>query len=135
MPVDFAVGGTLEAFNHLAHRIIVSLETASDIISLKKIPFRLNSGMEYSFRNFIFLRGGYRYGYSFNGFSGGGGIKINYSLSKIVLLKKYELSSIDFDLSYAVVPYGDFGFNHYFMINFANIRIKTGADDIEEILE
>ncbi len=135
VPIDFAVGGTLEALNLFSHCIMVSLETASDIISLKEMPFRLNSGLEYSFRNLIYLRGGYRYGYSFSGFSGGAGIKFNYSLSKIKLLNKYELSNIDFDLSYAVVPYGDFGLNHYFMINFANIRIKTGTDDIEEILE
>ncbi len=70
VPIDFAVGGTLEALNLFSHCIMVSLETASDIISLKEMPFRLNSGLEYSFRNLIFLRGGYRYGYSFNGFSG-----------------------------------------------------------------
>jgi len=133
VPVDIAAGMSIEIFQNLTHRILTSFELAGDVITLKDIPVRAHTGVEYAFHNFIFIRAGYKYGYSLAGFSAGAGLKFKYTLSKIVLFKKYEISNLDIDLSYGFAPYENFGFIQFFTLNLLNIRIgsdkNTSIDD------
>ncbi|MFH1851789.1 MAG: PorV/PorQ family protein [Candidatus Neomarinimicrobiota bacterium] len=65
---------------------------------------KLNIGMEYAWRELVFLRGGYNSGYDLPEFSWGGGLKL-------------DLYGRTFSLDYAFLPYGDLKNVQHFTIS------------------
>ena len=74
IPIIFRVGLAYNAFDTDFHRLTISL----DGVSPNDYKEHLNAGLEYAFRNMVFLRGGYK-GIGINnsevGFSAGAGLK------------------------------------------------------------
>jgi len=117
LPIEGAFGSSIDLLNLKVHKILGSFEVISDFKSSPKI----HTGIEYSFNNFIFIRGGYKFGYSTSEFSVGAGIKRN--LRDVIIMKKYHLDMIG-NIDYALVPYKELGINHYISLNIQFASLK-----------
>lgn len=73
MPIDFRIGVAMDFFDEpdSLHLLIVSLEGDHS----NDGPEKVNLGMEYSYNDMFFLRGGYKFNYDEEGLSFGAGIK------------------------------------------------------------
>jgi hypothetical protein len=78
MPVFFRVGGSFNVMQQGDSRILTSAEFTHPPDNSEK----LNLGAEYAFRDFFFLRGGYKLNYDTEGFTGGFGVKFPLTDSK-----------------------------------------------------
>ncbi|MCC6650748.1 MAG: PorV/PorQ family protein [Candidatus Eisenbacteria bacterium] len=67
---------------------------------------RMNFGAEYAFRNYLFLRGGYNFGYDSEGIAGGAGFHFPVSVAGMA------------DLDYAYTDMKDLGSAHRFSMRF-----------------
>lgn len=67
---------------------------------------RMNFGAEYAFRNYVFLRGGYNFGYDSEGIAGGAGFHFPVSVAGMA------------DLDYAYTDMKDLGSAHRFSLRF-----------------
>jgi hypothetical protein len=67
---------------------------------------RMNFGAEYAFRNYLFLRGGYNFGYDSEGIAGGAGFHFPVSVAGMA------------DLDYAYTDMKDLGSAHRFSLRF-----------------
>ncbi len=86
MPMSFTLGGAvdlLEENDVSPHRLTL----ASEFIHPNDGPEKINVGTEYSFRDFLNLRGGYRFRYDEEGLTLGGGI--DAALSGVALQIDY----------------------------------------------
>ncbi|RKZ29490.1 hypothetical protein DRQ33_08765 [bacterium] len=72
LPMVFRFGGAGEIINGENHRITVDIEGSHPNDNLEKFQV----GMEYAFREFAFIRGGYKIQYDNERFTGGAGVKI-----------------------------------------------------------
>jgi len=78
MPVFFRVGGSFNVLQQGDSRILTSAEFTHPPDNSEK----LNLGAEYAFRDFFFLRGGYKMNYDTEGLTGGFGVKFPLTQSK-----------------------------------------------------
>ncbi|HET9952579.1 MAG TPA: PorV/PorQ family protein [Candidatus Eisenbacteria bacterium] len=78
MPVFFRVGGSFNVLQQGDSRLLTSAEFTHPPDNSEK----LNLGAEYGFRDFFFLRGGYKMNYDTEGFTGGFGVKFPLTQSK-----------------------------------------------------
>lgn len=71
VPTVFRVGTSAEIIKSNSNRLIASFEFSHPPDNSE----RLNGGMEYGFKDFLFLRGGYNFNYDSEGIAGGAGVK------------------------------------------------------------
>src|SRR5690606_4593429 len=91
MPVDFRLGVSMDFLDTVdsPHLMTVSLEG----LHPNDGPERVHAGVEYTFANFISLRGGYRFNYDEERFTFGGGLK-------------YDAGAIGLKVDYGYVDFG-----------------------------
>ncbi len=82
-----ASGNILNVRSLEDHKLFLSTDTLVRVVDEKDIKIHL--GVEYAFRDFFFLRTGYKIKYDLNGFTSGLGI--NYSLPAVDLVLNYSL--------------------------------------------
>ena len=93
MPVFFRVGGSFNVMQQGDSRILTSAEFTHPPDNSEK----LNLGAEYAFRDFFFLRGGYKLNYDTEGFTGGFGVKFPLTSSKSSVARiDYAYSDLQF---------------------------------------
>jgi len=78
MPVFFRVGGSFDLFEMGENRLI----TAAEFTHPPDNSEKLNLGAEYSFHDYLFLRGGYKMNYDTEGLTAGFGVKFPLTLVK-----------------------------------------------------
>jgi len=78
MPVFFRVGGSFDVFQMGENRLI----TAAEFTHPPDNSEKLNLGAEYSFHDYLFLRGGYKMNYDTEGLTAGFGVKFPLTLVK-----------------------------------------------------
>ncbi|HEX7079130.1 MAG TPA: PorV/PorQ family protein [Candidatus Eisenbacteria bacterium] len=78
MPVFFRVGGSFDVFQQGENRLI----TAAEFTHPPDNSEKLNLGAEYSFHDYLFLRGGYKLNYDTEGLTAGFGVKFPLTLVK-----------------------------------------------------
>ncbi len=77
LPILFRVGASMNMLQSLDHKILTTAEFSHPPDNNE----RLNAGLEYGFKDFFFLRGGYNFGYDAESFSAGVGVNFPTSLS------------------------------------------------------
>jgi hypothetical protein len=93
MPVFFRVGGSFNILQQGDSRLLTSAEFTHPPDNSEK----LNLGAEYGFRDFFFLRGGYKLNYDTEGFTGGFGVKFPLTQSKSSVARvDYAYSDLQF---------------------------------------
>lgn len=105
MPVNFSFGAAydlLEGGTGSPHLWTL----AAEFVHPNDGPEKVNLGTEYSFRNLLILRGGYRYNYDEEGLTLGAGLK--------AALSGYELS-----VGYAYWDFGRLGATHVISMGFS----------------
>ncbi len=102
LPLEFSIGFSMDAMDFIdgndKHRLIVSF----DAVHYRSHPEQMNIGMEYSFRNIVQLRFGYRSGNDEN--------NVNFGLG---------LQYTGFALDYAYTPFGVFNDVQRFTVRFS----------------
>jgi len=103
LPVNFRFGVSMDVINSNTHR----LKTAMDLVHPNNNLEQYNFGLEYSLRNLIFLRSGYRLNRDEGGLAIGAGIRLDmganlklctdYSFVNMGILKSAHRFSIGFD--------------------------------------
>ncbi|HEU4333935.1 MAG TPA: PorV/PorQ family protein [Candidatus Eisenbacteria bacterium] len=78
MPVFFRVGGSFSMLQQGESRLLAAAEFTHPPDNSEK----LNLGAEYSFRDYLFLRGGYKMNYDTEGLTAGFGVKFPLTLVK-----------------------------------------------------
>ncbi len=78
MPVFFRVGGSFSILQHGDSRLL----TAAEFTHPPDNSEKLNLGAEYSFHDYLFLRGGYKMNYDTEGMTAGFGVKFPLTLVK-----------------------------------------------------
>jgi long-subunit fatty acid transport protein len=74
LPINFKFGGSINLIDGQDHRMVMSLEGAHPSDNLEKY----NAGAEYTFKDWVTLRGGGRINYDADGFTLGGGFRIPF---------------------------------------------------------
>ena len=78
IPTVFRVGTSAELVRSTSNKLIGSFEFSHPPDNSE----RLNGGLEYGFKDFLFLRGGYNFNYDSEGFAAGAGVKFPISSLK-----------------------------------------------------
>ena len=78
MPVFFRVGGSFDVFQMGENRLLAAAEFTHPPDNSEK----LNLGAEYSFHDYLFLRGGYKLNYDTEGLCAGFGVKFPLTIVK-----------------------------------------------------
>lgn len=78
MPVFFRVGGSANLFQHGENRLLTTMEFTHPPDNSEK----LNLGAEYGFRDYLFIRGGYKLNYDTEGLTAGFGVKFPLTVLK-----------------------------------------------------
>ncbi len=78
MPVFFRVGGSMDVMQRGDSRLITVAEFTHPSDNSEK----LNWGAEYAFRDYVFLRGGYKFNYDTEGMTAGLGVKFPLTPTK-----------------------------------------------------
>ena len=86
LPILFRVGAAINVVQALDHVVMTTAEFSHPPDNAE----RLNWGAEYGFKDFLFFRGGYNFGYDAESFSGGLGIRFPVS----------SATDMQFDYSY-----------------------------------
>ncbi len=102
MPSIFRVGTSAMLMQRGDQKLIGSLEFSHPPDNSE----RLNMGAEYSFRKYLFLRGGYNFNYDSEGIAGGVGFHVPVSVAGMA------------DLDYAYTDMKDLGSVHRFSLTF-----------------
>jgi hypothetical protein len=71
MPIVFRLGSSMRVFENGPHALLSSVEFSHPPDNAE----RGNFGSEYAFRDFMFLRGGYKFNYDSEGLTAGAGVK------------------------------------------------------------
>ena len=102
LPSIFRVGTSAVLMQGADQKLIGSLEFSHPPDNSE----RLNMGAEYSFRKYLFLRGGYNFNYDSEGLAGGVGFHVPVSVAGMA------------DLDYAYTDMKDLGSAHRFSLKF-----------------
>ena len=102
IPTIFRVGTSADLIKSADQRLLGSLEFSHPPDNSE----RLNLGVEYGFRNYVFLRGGYNFNYDAEGIAGGVGFHFPVSVAGQA------------DLDYAYTDLKDLGGTHRFSLKF-----------------
>jgi len=102
IPTIFRVGTSADLIKSADQRLLGSLEFSHPPDNSE----RLNLGVEYGFRNYVFLRGGYNINYDAEGIAGGVGFHFPVSVAGQA------------DLDYAYTDLKDLGGTHRFSLKF-----------------
>ena len=77
MPILFRLGSSINLVQSGPHRLLSAVEFSHPPDNAE----RANWGAEYGFRDFFFLRGGYKFNYDTEGLTGGAGVKFPASVA------------------------------------------------------
>jgi hypothetical protein len=99
-PTFFRFGFAIEPIMNKTNRLTTSVQLSSPNDNAEN----LNFGAEYAFKEFFFLRGGYKINVDAESFSGGAGIKFTTSFAKA-------------DLDYSIAKYGQLGYAQRLSLN------------------
>ncbi|MFQ5772483.1 MAG: PorV/PorQ family protein [bacterium] len=102
LPLEFSIGVSMNAFDFIGEAEYHSLLLSLDAVHYRSHPEQINMGMEYTFREMILLRFGYRSGNNENNVNFGFGLQ--YS---------------EFAIDYAYTPFGVFNDVQRFTIRFS----------------
>jgi hypothetical protein len=93
MPVFFRVGGSFSLLQRGESRLL----TAAEFTHPPDNSEKLNLGAEYAFRDYLFLRGGYKMNYDTEGLTAGFGVKFPLTLVKSSVARlDYAYSDLKF---------------------------------------
>ncbi len=112
LPTELALGISQDFFKFKFHKVLGSVEIIFDrdlFNGFIKSSVKTHLGMEYSFRNFLFLRASQKMGYTTSQLS------IGFGFHPDKLVRRYNLR-LKPELDYAFVPYKDLGSTHYFSL-------------------
>jgi len=95
LPMNFRVGLSLNLLDRAVHKVIV----AADMIHSNNNLEQYNSGVEYSFNQMFFLRGGYKFNLDEGGLTLGAGVNfdpmcLSYSFANLGILKDVHRVSL-----------------------------------------
>ena len=105
LPMTFRAGFAIDVLSIFNENLNHKLTLASDFIHSRDYTERLDTGLEYSFRDAFFLRGGYKINYDIESFSAGAGVvvdafgtktKVDYAFLQIDYFDGVHMFSIDF---------------------------------------
>lgn len=99
-PTLFRIGFAFEPYMNDKNRVTTSIQLNSPNDNAEY----LNIGAEYSYREMLSLRAGYKFNVDAENFSLGAGVKIPVSFAKVAL-------------NYSLANYGDWGYMHRFSLN------------------
>jgi hypothetical protein len=99
-PTLFKIGFAFEPLLTQTNRITASAQLNSPNDNKENV----NIGAEYSYKEFLFLRGGYKFNVDAENFSFGAGLKFPISFARA-------------NLDYSIANYKDLGFAHRFSLN------------------
>jgi hypothetical protein len=99
-PTGFKIGFAFEPLMTENYR----LTTSAQLNSPNDNKENLNIGAEYSYKDYLFLRGGYKFNVDAETFSAGAGLKFPLSFAKA-------------NLDYSISKYKELGFTHRFSLN------------------
>lgn len=105
LPLTFKFGVAMDMTSLLAAESPHSLTLSVDAIHPRDYTERLNFGLEYGFKNIVFLRGGYKTNYDEEDFTVGGGLH-------------YETGSLALGLDYGYLQFQHFDAVQMFNVNF-----------------
>ncbi len=105
LPLTFKLGLAMDMTSLWTSESDHSLTLAVDAIHPRDYSERLNVGLEYGYKNMLFLRGGYKANYDEEDLTFGGGV--NYSLNNLAL-----------GLDYSYVQFKHFDAVQMFAVNF-----------------
>ncbi len=74
LPINFRFGGSVNVIEGVDHLVTFAVEGSHPSDNLEKY----NSGVEYSFRDYLILRAGGRFNYDVDGFTAGGGLRLPF---------------------------------------------------------
>ncbi len=94
-PTVFKVGFAFEPWMNERNRVTASIQLNSPNDNAENFSV----GAEYAYKDFLYVRGGYKFNVDAETFSAGTGVKFPISFSKAIL-------------DYSVANYGDLGFTH-----------------------
>jgi len=104
LPMTFRAGMAIDLFSIFSEDLNHKLTFASDFIHSRDYTERLDSGLEYGFRDVFFLRGGYKLNYDIESFSLGTGIvvdaigaqtKVDYAYMQVDYFNGVHMFSVD----------------------------------------
>lgn len=101
IPIAFRAGISSEVYKEEEHKVIA----AFDFVTLSDTPEQYTFGAEYTWKELLSLRAGYKFGHDQFGFSGGVGIK-------------YYTGDMGGQIDYAISPSTDFGYVNRLSISF-----------------
>ena len=90
IPTVFRVGTSAEFIRSTSNRLIGSFEFSHPPDNSE----RLNGGLEYGFKDFLFLRGGYNFNYDSEGMAAGAGVKFPISSLKTDAMFDYAYTDM-----------------------------------------
>lgn len=105
LPMTFRAGIAMDVLSIFHDDLDHKLTLASDFIHSRDYTERLDSGIEYSFRDLFFLRGGYKLNYDIESYSAGAGVivdalgtrtKVDYAFMQIDYFNGVHMLSVDF---------------------------------------
>lgn len=105
LPLTFKFGLAMDMTGFLMAESPHSLTLSVDAIHPRDYTERLNFGLEYGFRNILFLRGGYKTNYDEEDFTVGGGLH-------------YQTGSLALGLDYGYLQFEHFDAVQMFNVNF-----------------
>lgn len=86
LPINFKFGAAINVIDGNEHVLTFAAEGTHPSDNLEKY----NTGLEYTYREFVVLRGGSRFNYDVDGFTAGGGVRVPFG----------EESELRFDYAY-----------------------------------
>jgi len=89
LPINFRVGAAINALEMEDHKVVI----AADMIHPNNNKEQYNAGLEYSMKDMIFLRTGYKMSAYEGGFTVGGGAKINM-MNSLNFMVNYSYSDM-----------------------------------------
>lgn len=99
-PTMFRIGFAYDPIDNNKNKLTTSIQLNHPNDNAENV----NLGVEYSYKNFLFLRGGYKFNVETESYSGGIGVKVPVSLAK---------TSVD----YSIANFKDLGFTHRISLN------------------
>jgi hypothetical protein len=99
-PTMFRIGFAYDPIDNRTNKLTTSIQLNHPNDNAEN----LNIGAEYSYKNYLFLRGGYKFNVESEDFSAGVGFKVPISITKT-------------SLDYSIANYKDLGFTHRISIN------------------
>jgi hypothetical protein len=99
-PTIFRIGFAIDPIDNKKNKLTTSIQLNHPNDNAENI----NLGVEYSFKDMFFVRGGYKFNVESENYSGGIGVKVPISIAK---------ASVD----YSIANFKDLGYTHRFSLN------------------